>query len=192
MLHLPPIGGLDFYPRPPRGGRPARSFLLWNSLTYFYPRPPRGGRPARDVLYRRKHHISIHALLAEGDASQTVQLCLQDAFLSTPSSRRATGFAPSAPHRRSRFLSTPSSRRATGAVILAVELLNLFLSTPSSRRATRSRCTIPAKAPYFYPRPPRGGRPEIQKMPIVLKHISIHALLAEGDSIIILPSASPC
>ena len=33
----------DFYPRPPRGGRPrlrTRASLSW----YFYPRPPRGGR----------------------------------------------------------------------------------------------------------------------------------------------------
>ena len=36
----------NFYPRPPRGGRPLLSAGLavrW----YFYPRPPRGGRRAR-------------------------------------------------------------------------------------------------------------------------------------------------
>ena len=35
---------LDFYPRPPRGGRPSRSWF-WPSRVNFYPRPPRGGRP---------------------------------------------------------------------------------------------------------------------------------------------------
>ena len=56
-----------------------------------------------------------------------------------------------------------------------------FLSTPSSRRATgaaRHHATVPT---YFYPRPPRGGRP---LRPNVLKwscRISIHALREEGD-----------
>ena len=56
----------DFYPRPPRGGRPrlrTRASLSW----YFYPRPPRGGR---------------RASLSVVDESFT--------FLSTPSARRAT------------------------------------------------------------------------------------------------------
>ena len=34
----------DFYPRPPRGGRPRTRSSSW-SITNFYPRPPRGGRP---------------------------------------------------------------------------------------------------------------------------------------------------
>ena len=35
----------DFYPRPPRGGRPDHCNPSASSL-HFYPRPPRGGRPA--------------------------------------------------------------------------------------------------------------------------------------------------
>ena len=35
--------GVNFYPRPPRGGRPLQT-LSSTSTTYFYPRPPRGGR----------------------------------------------------------------------------------------------------------------------------------------------------
>ena len=56
----------DFYPRPPRGGRPVR-FLLLHVQQDFYPRPPRGGRRVfldedqSDIL------ISIHALREEGD-----------------------------------------------------------------------------------------------------------------------------
>ena len=34
---------LDFYPRPPRGGRPGFSSLC-RKISNFYPRPPRGGR----------------------------------------------------------------------------------------------------------------------------------------------------
>ena len=34
-----------------------------------------------------------------------------------------------------------------------------FLSTPSARRATAGRKSTAASSLYFYPRPPRGGRP---------------------------------
>ena len=57
---------LNFYPRPPRGGRRG----MWSSSTTrhnFYPRPPRGGRP--------------------GNLSGIGQIV---EFLSTPSARRAT------------------------------------------------------------------------------------------------------
>ena len=33
-----------FYPRPPRGGRPAYAAQYGDGAVYFYPRPPRGGR----------------------------------------------------------------------------------------------------------------------------------------------------
>ena len=56
----------DFYPRPPRGGRPHVMTSLGSSSN-FYPRPPRGGRLFRSGSCRR--------------------LC---PFLSTPSARRAT------------------------------------------------------------------------------------------------------
>ena len=39
-------GTSNFYPRPPRGGRPKQSSKTC-AILYFYPRPPRGGRPAR-------------------------------------------------------------------------------------------------------------------------------------------------
>ena len=35
----------DFYPRPPRGGRPGGCCCINDAAPYFYPRPPRGGRP---------------------------------------------------------------------------------------------------------------------------------------------------
>ena len=37
----------NFYPRPPRGGRHQNLFPNRQSLLYFYPRPPRGGRLMR-------------------------------------------------------------------------------------------------------------------------------------------------
>ena len=39
----------NFYPRPPRGGRPSLGSYL-SQLVNFYPRPPRGGRPNNPYL----------------------------------------------------------------------------------------------------------------------------------------------
>ena len=39
------LEALDFYPRPPRGGRPAGRRIWHHNRKNFYPRPPRGGRP---------------------------------------------------------------------------------------------------------------------------------------------------
>ena len=57
----------DFYPRPPRGGRP-RTQAAAPRPAYFYPRPPRGGRRPELQCCCTKRRI----------------------FLSTPSARRAT------------------------------------------------------------------------------------------------------
>ena len=40
------------------------------SILNFYPRPPRGGRPARGESQGREHYISIHALREEGDRQE--------------------------------------------------------------------------------------------------------------------------
>ena len=124
----------DFYPRPPRGGRPSTP-PPWSSVAHFYPRPPRGGRPALPGDLLVLFFISIHALREEGDYfanSAKYQITL---FLSTPSARRATLFLQ---HKRPpcRFLSTPSARRATGGAAAACKKKDEFLSTPSARRAT--------------------------------------------------------
>ena len=79
---------LDFYPRPPWGGRRRRPQCPGWSLD-FYPRPPWGGRPSwptgffpsasflstpsvgrathQQDFYKEVRHISIHALRGEGD-----------------------------------------------------------------------------------------------------------------------------
>ena len=57
---------LNFYPRPPRGGR-RRCDAAVESNRYFYPRPPRGGRRTETTAKDIKKWISIHALREEGD-----------------------------------------------------------------------------------------------------------------------------
>ena len=56
-----------------------------------------------------------------------------------------------------------------------------FLSTPSARRATGQIRYSPTAGVYFYPRPPRGGRPSAGLVVPAVVFISIHALREEGD-----------
>ena len=58
-----------------------------------------------------------------------------------------------------------------------------FLSTPSARRATGCRSSFFSAETYFYPRPPRGGRPLSACCFRGSLGISIHALREEGDQI---------
>ena len=81
------------------------------------------------------------------------------------------------------FLSTPSARRATGFFVKYVKPY-VFLSTPSARRATSSRCSRTTERRYFYPRPPRGGRPSLVSVLTLPHEISIHALREEGDEMV--------
>ena len=78
------------------------------------------------------------------------------------------------------FLSTPSARRATSADCLRPVLLQISIHALREegdvlrRPSRRFPC-------YFYPRPPRGGRPENNTFGQRTRKISIHALREEGD-----------
>ena len=56
----------------------------------FYPRPPRGGRPLAVKNSCVHEAISIHALREEGDKDNSASFLPGEGFLSTPSARRAT------------------------------------------------------------------------------------------------------
>ena len=58
---------MDFYPRPPRGGRLNHAIIIFPPLSHFYPRPPRGGRLSGHQTGEDGGVISIHALREEGD-----------------------------------------------------------------------------------------------------------------------------
>ena len=146
---------MNFYPRPPRGGRPdcedKRVYLL-----DFYPRPPRGGRRRSVHGHQNDSEISIHALREEGDGPVP------------QGGPHHANFYPRPPRGgrlsvirigdiQFQFLSTPSARRATDALALNT-VSSKFLSTPSARRAT-----LPYNTSYQ------------------IGFISIHALREEGD-----------
>ena len=84
------------------------------------------------------------------------------------------------PANRCRFLSTPSARRATLKCPIGITWTPYFYPRPprGGRRggAFNLLCTR-----YFYPRPPRGGRHKILDKDTSQDTISIHALREEGD-----------
>ena len=78
------------------------------------------------------------------------------------------------------FLSTPSARRAT--VCETCEALDGMISIHALREEGDLPPAPPAQSSsYFYPRPPRGGRPEPAAEAEAPAGISIHALREEGD-----------
>ena len=126
---------------------------------HFYPRPPRGGRRSRNSSFGKSK-----------------------VFLSTPSARRATtrGLRRSCrgPISIHALREEGDPRRKSRS-----NLWSIFLSTPSVRRATPSRHFLLRADAYFYPRPPRGGRPHNAGDGAVHVLISIHALREEGDDV---------
>ena len=167
----------NFYPRPPRGGRPPSQDRRGTTQN-FYPRPPRGGRlgcrwalsrasrflstpSARRATRRRPRQrpvgrISIHALREEGDPALPPWLSLHRYFYPRPprGGRQELTIEDAA---KVEFLSTPSARRATKGYRDGLKF-DPFLSTPSARRATGGYFAVRYSDDDFYPRPPRGGR----------------------------------
>ena len=175
----------DFYPRPPRGGRRLErqviagrrhQFLSTPSARRatrtsvkrlkpsknFYPRPPRGGRPLRFSCSIRSFSISIHALREEGDAISIQTQSAHNAFLSTPSARRATRWFSEGDGCESISIHALREEGDRSVVEVIFDLIR-FLSTPSARRATGGAQAQRAGPRDFYPRPPRGGRQQKQR-----------------------------
>ena len=106
----------NFYPRPPRGGRP-KAVAAVGVCGLFLSTP--SARRATDLKrwLNGTKPISIHALREEGDATVTQQPRGTSIFLSTPSARRATSVYLFKESQEATFLSTPSARRATSSLL---------------------------------------------------------------------------
>ena len=169
---------VDFYPRPPRGGRLVQALRLLQFFRFLSTPSARRATAARPAQAACSG-ISIHALREEGDT------------------RLVT-----APGRPSDFYPRPP-RGGRRLRMWSANIDSSFLSTPSARRATRCLPFHHGSLYNFYPRPPRGGRlvavsllkcsmpflstPSARRathihQPIHHKtQISIHALREEGD-----------
>ena len=169
---------LDFYPRPPRGGR-RRGYDEIQTVNLFLSTPSARRATGQKSCDLQRCRISIHALREEGDGAQAGQAHDGAHFYPRP----PRGGRHTLPSRRPHtahisihalreegdgeihvvafgqviFLSTPSARRATTAAILD-SISAEFLSTPSARRATQWYINFANK-----------------------RLISIHALREEGD-----------
>ena len=200
--HLQP-GDRHFYPRSPCGERqvlPTAKRLMQQFLSTLSLRRATGAcskyakygwvflstLSLRRATFSRslaghKIQISIHALLAESDLYPDRQNPERAEFLSTLSLRRATWTAI-LEEITIIFLSTLSLRRATDFEPSTTRRLT-FLSTLSLRRATGLSYFYIIKITYFYPRSPCGERPRAANCQQRNHQISIHALLAESDSL---------
>ena len=137
-------------------GDKVRTFFLIGSV-YFYPRPPRGGRPDRTPPPAPRRVISIHALREEGDRAHRLDCTGRQRFLSTPSARRATCNHQGEPTQQAISIHALREEGDLGSVFP-----NDFQQISiHALREEGDAAGLPGKArpPYFYPRPPRGGRP---------------------------------
>ena len=110
------------------------TFALFRPLKYFYPRSPCGERLTSGQNDNDSNNISIHALLAESDASFfSGRSCFSDFYPRSPCGERRSHYSSSRP-------------------------LKGFLSTLSLRRATHCNKIFKRRILYFYPRSPCGER----------------------------------
>ena len=175
----------------------------WLSFLNFYPRPPRGGRPDNYSTVPTLSQISIHALREEGDINGlseirrryeiSIHALREEGDRHSPFHKLVTQYFYPRPPRGGRPLQTAETYwqrdisihalREEGDTrpVLLPAPVSIFLSTPSARRATHRSGGSGKPGSYFYPRPPRGGRPLCTPQPGFPSLISIHALREEGD-----------
>ena len=176
---------INFYPRSPCGERP-KCKKITKQQKNFYPRSPCGERPLQaPPLFYDNNGFYPRSPCGERRVSSAARAA-GSMFLSTLSLRRATGnvYQVTTP---TQFLSTLSLRRATTVVDTTAQEPR-FLSTLSLRRATTVPGTVLQSSGSFYPRSPCGERPGKNLVNGISGIVSIHALLAESDHSLNLPS----
>ena len=154
-------------------------FRICAVLCNFYPRPPRGGRPVCFAAGRVSVSISIHALREEGDSSPIFKKVAILNFYPRPprGGRRGVCAGIVAPELISIHALREEGDQVFGPLFL------LFGISIHALREEGDRFTVrPSRCPgYFYPRPPRGGRRPEPDPDHGCQAISIHALREEGD-----------
>ena len=124
--------------------------------------------------------ISIHALREEGDALSAAMTANPIDFYPRPP-RGGRPTALTAARTTVEFLSTPSARRATG-VSVGYRIDTIISIHALREEGDRHRNAQQGDHVNFYPRPPRGGRPQKPPQEAPPPEISIHALREEGDA----------
>ena len=153
----------DFYPRPPRGGRPGSLSEPHRPVLFLSTPSARRATPGAVQGRDLRPDISIHALREEGDGDRFLLRHIAGISIHA---LREEGDKRQWPRPTARTISIHALReegdmapiRGLGASI------------------------------YFYPRPPRGGRRQQPYKISCPQGISIHALREEGDRAGIPPS----
>ena len=157
---------------------------LATSLISIHALREEGDRHRKDDINALRK-ISIHALREEGDRDQNVDNAAKINFYPRP----PRGERPMTKPCSSKdlvFLSTPSARRATAR--FSEMSGNQLISIHALREEGDGHCNgCRYPHPYFYPRPPRGGRPLLLGRRCHSMRISIHALREEGDPFLTVP-----
>ena len=169
---------IDFYPRPPRGGRPSAAATVSITMPFLSTPSARRATPQWS-LNRLFIFISIHALREEGDGLRLQGQTRPADFYPRPP-RGGRPFNKRMRDEVGKFLSTPSARRATSKVedwekhmIISIHALReegdhqhteVILVRPISIHALREEGDLlpdpdERRGQDLYPRPPRGGRP---------------------------------
>ena len=169
----------NFYPRPPRGGRPTPHRKKGRHTIFLSTPSARRATPAL-LRYVAFVGISIHALREEGDFQQAAIYCYHQIFLSTPSARRATSKGGEKIDRPSDFYPRPP-RGGRPAKAYSRVMPGSISIHALREEGDLAFAFCPLNFLYFYPRPPRGGRPAKAYSRVMPGSISIHALREEGD-----------
>ena len=149
----------NFYPRPPRGGRPKKStntkakrqflstpsarrattllFLFVCRYAYFYPRPPRGGRP--EMTKCNVRYFDFYPRPPRGGRPLILFFRFPNTGISIHALREEGDH--------------PAPAQNTGRC-------NFYPRPPRGGRLTMFASSMPSIL-NFYPRPPRGGRPKL-------------------------------
>ena len=176
-----PTSVSNFYPRSPCG---ERLLLIWAARIlplFLSTLSLRRATKAQD-RYKDTVTISIHALLAESDVRRSTMADFDKIFLSTLSLRRATYLGRGQrPNLRISIHALLAESDCLFCVKLQLPLI--FLSTLSLRRATLKPPVKSHAKKHFYPRSPCGERRIAGPVPRSGHIISIHALLAESDTL---------
>ena len=118
-------------------------------------------------------------------------LTRDEAFLSTPSARRATPSARPQACRPTYFYPRPPRGGRRPQLFRRGPLAVISIHALREEGDFRPRWKLPDTAD-FYPRPPRGGRRFLQHRPFRGTSISIHALREEGDRMLFCETPFRC
>ena len=179
----------NFYPRPPRGGRPSETLSPVAMHSYFYPRPPRGGRRGRQQALKLTSYFYPRPPRGGRRTHPASSGRAGDFYPRPPRggrpscSSRAAGasyFYPRPPRGGRQFrdgtkiltdsISIHALReegdwahlRHHAPAEISIHALREEGDTPGAKKRTWNT--------YFYPRPPRGGRPFCSRQEPVPPH----------------------